>query len=237
MSPVFMTRIGPYHVGLLEPLTVRHATEIVKMLEQSPRYMEITLGGRRKPAVFDLSNVGSVVIKYFARGGLIRFLIRDHYFRWRETRAQSELVWMEKVRKLGIQAPKPLAFAYKGNRLYTCALITREIKNHRTLAELSRTDLTRVRSLMPTLADQIALLIKHRIHHVDLHPGNVLIDKNDGCWIIDFDKAGIFSGSLAKLRNRYIRRWRRAVHRHGLPEDLQRLFQDALVETIPDMPD
>lgn len=234
MSPLTLTTIGSYTVATLPALDVRHAEKIVKMIGTSAQGAQTVLGGRREIMVFDLSDVGSVVMKHYARGGLIRFLIKERYFRWNTTRAQMELNWLEKVRQLGIHAPEPLAFAYRGNRFYTCMLITREIKGHQTLADISVADIKRAETLLPALVCQVARLIRNRIYHVDLHPGNVLADASDQCWLIDFDKARLFSGSLARFRDRYIRRWRRAIHRHGLPESLYRLFQDALIQKIPD---
>ncbi len=233
MSPLTLTTIGPYTVGTLPALDARHTAEIVKMIDKPAQAAQTVLGGRREVVVFDLSDVGKVIIKHYARGGLIRFLIRQRYVRRGITRAQAELQWLEKVRQLGIHAPEPLAFACKGNRFYACMLMTREIKGHQTLADISVSDIKRAETLLPGLVCQVAVLIENRIYHVDLHPGNVLADNTDQPWLIDFDKARIFSGSLTRLRNRYIRRWQRAVIRHGLPEALHRIFQDALFEKMP----
>jgi 3-deoxy-D-manno-octulosonic acid kinase len=232
MTGITLTTIGPYTVGTLPALSIEHVAEIVKMIDKPTQNAQTALGGRRKVVAFDLSGVGSAVMKHYARGGLIRFLIKERYVRWNATRAQAELVWLEKVRRLGIHAPEPLAFAFKGNRFYTCILITREIKNHQTLADISLSDMARAEKLLPGLACQVAVLVENRIYHVDLHPGNVLADKTDHPWLIDFDKAKIFSRSKTRLRDRYVSRWRRAVLRHCLPESLAKIFQEALVEKI-----
>jgi predicted unusual protein kinase regulating ubiquinone biosynthesis (AarF/ABC1/UbiB family) len=71
-------------------------------------------------------------------------------------------------------------------------------------------------------------LAENRILHVDLHPGNILVDTRPQVYIIDFDKAVTTAYHSSKLRQRYIRRWRRAVIKHELPLFLHEEFQTAL---------
>jgi 3-deoxy-D-manno-octulosonic acid kinase len=79
------------------------------------------------------------------------------------------------------------------------------------------------------LIPQILLLLDNRIYHKDLHPGNVLIDKNNRIFIIDFDKAGLFRGDRQALLNIYLERWKRAVIKHNLPEAIYDTFYKELV--------
>jgi len=74
---------------------------------------------------------------------------------------------------------------------YHAWLVTREIEHAQTLAELSVKDLKRTEKALEKLEGQIELLINNSILHIDLHPGNVLMDGSGKIYIIDFDKARI----------------------------------------------
>ena len=74
------------------------------------------------------------------------------------------------------------------------------------------------------LAEQVLTLVSHKIFHVDLHPGNVLVDNSGRVFIVDFDKAREFEGSSEQLRELYLRRWRRAVIKHKLSPVLTELM-------------
>ena len=82
--------------------------------------------------------------------------------------------------------------------------------------------------VMKNVIEQLSLLIKNRILHVDLHPGNVVIDTSDKAHLVDFDKARIYHGSEQKLINRYISRWKRAVVKHNLPDILLEMMESEL---------
>ena len=81
---------------------------------------------------------------------------------------------------------------------------------------------------MESVIDQISALIQNAILHVDLHPGNVLVDAVGKIYLLDFDKGSIYHGTRQTLRNRYFTRWRRAVNKHGLPKVLTEMMQKGL---------
>jgi 3-deoxy-D-manno-octulosonic acid kinase len=81
---------------------------------------------------------------------------------------------------------------------------------------------------MKNVIEQVSILIKNSILHVDLHPGNVIVDNQDRVYILDFDKGDIFSGNINKLKSRYLSRWNRAIQKHQLPEMLIELMCSAL---------
>jgi 3-deoxy-D-manno-octulosonic acid kinase len=86
-----------------------------------------------------------------------------------------------------------------------------------SLVTLARTDASRAQTLLPQVSDVMARLISHHIHHVDLHPGNVLVDAEDRICLVDFDKTARVTLTKAELAERYHRRWQRAVVKHALP--------------------
>ena len=73
-------------------------------------------------------------------------------------------------------------------------------------------------------------LVQNKILHVDLHPGNVIVDPEGKVYLLDFDKGRIFRGSRQRLQERYFARWKRAVIKHGLPAMLIECLQAGIEE-------
>lgn len=167
-----------------------------------------------------IPGIGPVVVKHYRRGGWLRRLISRHYLRWGAARSEREYVLLQQVREVGVNAPDVIAHASRGLLFYQAWLVTREISDTVTLADLSCTDLPRAEAALDLMMRQLYLLIEAAIFHVDLHPGNVLVDPNGKVYLIDFDKAQSWEGSKNKLRDLYLCRWRRAVIKHQLPEIL-----------------
>ena len=133
---------------------------------------------------------------------------------------------------LGIAAPRPIAFVWQGSISYKCWLIMLAIKQNQTLAEFSLTKTEHIAPILASLVRQVSLLIQNHIHHIDLHPGNVLVNEKLETFIIDFDKAKFSKNSEAGLRNQYISRWDRAIKKHRLPDILIQYFSDGLHEKV-----
>jgi 3-deoxy-D-manno-octulosonic acid kinase len=169
-----------------------------------------------------------VVVKHYKRGGLWGRLVRRRYLKLGKSRSQLEFELLHKARDLGISVPEPLLYANRGRLIYRAWLVTRQIKQPLSLARLSLNDEKRTRQVMASVIDQISRLIDHGIWHVDLHPGNVVIDQNDRVFLLDFDKGSLHQGNKIKLRNRYIHRWQRAVSKHKLPKMLCEMLQAEL---------
>ncbi len=81
---------------------------------------------------------------------------------------------------------------------------------------------------MASVIEQIVSLIQNDILHVDLHPGNVVVDATGKVYLLDFDKGTVYYGNRQKLINRYLSRWQRAVNKHGLPKMLTEMMQNGL---------
>ena len=217
-----------YNFGFSYDLSDQHLKHLIKLFQTPSKTADSILGGRRSVLIDEIDDIGSVAVKYYHRGGFVRHLIKKRYLKWGKTRSQKEYELLQKVRSLGINAPEPIAFAYRGCLFYQSWLVTREIKQHQTLAKLSLLNEKRTRFVMGNVMEQISALIKNNILHVDLHPGNVIIDNQDRIYILDFDKGDIFLGNKKTLKNRYIRRWDRAVKKHGLPVMLIELLYSGL---------
>jgi 3-deoxy-D-manno-octulosonic acid kinase len=218
-----MHQIKPYdsyHFGSLADIDDQQLKQLIRFFKLPKNSVHSTLGGRTSITVARLQGIGSVVIKYYRRGGAIRYLIKKRYLKCGKTRCQIEYELLQKVRRLGINAPEPVAFAYRGRLFYQCWLVTREIRDHQTLVQISRSNEEQARMAMKAVVKQVSILIKNKILHADLHPGNVIVDNQNQVYLLDFDKGGVFPGDKNTLRTRYLRRWNRAIKKHGLPEML-----------------
>lgn len=222
-------RSYPYQFGTDLPLDDEGRDDLIRLFEKTPQTCDDILGGRAQVAYTTLANVGPVVVKYYKRGGLIRHLSRDAFFRSGKPRPLLEYEMLERVRALGIQCPEPLIWAIRGGMFYRAFLVTRQIPDARTLADIGLETPPLCDSLLlRRTADQIAGLIANRIHHVDLHPGNVLVDAQLKVHVIDFDKARVSTLNPKKLRAAYIARWARSVRKHNLPPHMTECLIEAL---------
>ncbi len=222
-------RWGNVKVGSAIPLSAPVQTELISCLDGEGDGVSGILAGRAPVRHKIISGLGPVVIKGYVRGGLLRFARSPIHMRFGRTRCEREFGVLQKVRQLGIAAPEPLAFAWRGGRWYRAWLFTRLIEGTRTLADISRADENRARVLAERLAPIVELLILKGVFHVDLHPGNVVVDEDDKIYLVDFDKARIVTGrEHEQLADRYLCRWRRAVIKHNLSEVLTEVLCSSL---------
>jgi 3-deoxy-D-manno-octulosonic acid kinase len=216
---------GPYIVASRGILSDEQATELIRTLRlgdhESPRG---TLGGRSKSFIFNLSGFGRVFVKHYSHGGVLRSITGGRFLAIGEQRSRLEFEMLERARSLGVNAPRPLAIITKGAIVYGTWLVMEELGDTRSLVEVQNEDGDDLRHAMDELGKQLGLLIKNQIFHVDLHPGNVLVSGDGKAFIVDFDKARIFSGGESALRELYLRRWRRAVIKHKLSPVLSEMM-------------
>jgi serine/threonine protein kinase len=202
---------------------------LIQCVEQPTDDLPGTLGGRTAIKTLSLSSAwegavasGSMglVLKEYRRGGLFQYVNKRHFFGTRMGRSQGEFASLEMARSAGVRVPRPIAFLRKGRFFYRCWLLLEEIEQAVTLAELSIRDASLASALMPAFVEQLDLLVRAGILHVDLHPGNVLVDANGELVVIDFDQARRVRVKPQVLRNRLVNRWNRAVKKHALAEGL-----------------
>jgi 3-deoxy-D-manno-octulosonic acid kinase len=229
MSGIKQIRHEHYRIGSERRLGAEQLDAVAALLRASELAVPAgatgsPLGGRGAVSTGTLPGIGSVVVKPYTRGGLLRSFVKRRYLRWGRTRSEMEYRLLGLVRDLGVNVPEPIAFASEGLLFYRAWLLTREVEGHRTLVEISLEDEERARAIIENLADQVGILIRNSIFHLDLHPGNVLTGLDGRVYLVDFDKASLFSGRPNRLRDLYLRRWRRAVIKHDLPEYLAELM-------------
>lgn len=221
-----------YNFGFSYDLTDQHLKHFIKLFQKPSKTADSVLGGRTSVLFGEIDEIGSVAIKYYHRGGFIRHFIKKRYLKCGKTRCQIEYEILNKALHLGINVPEPIVYAYRGIPFYKAWLVTRAVKQHQTLALLSLKDAEKAFSLMEKIVDFVSVLIQNKILHVDLHPGNILVDKYFRIFLIDFDKAHFSCLNKDKLIDKYINRWKRAVVKHELPEMLWKIMRTELRKAV-----
>jgi 3-deoxy-D-manno-octulosonic acid kinase len=219
---------GSYRFGSSSHLSEQQMRRFIRLFKRSTPAVLSVLDGRSSVAFDQIVGIGSVVVKNYTRGGLIRNFVKRRYLNLGKTRGQMEYELLLKVKSLGINAPDPIAYAYHGRLFYLAWLVTREIVQPLSLARMSLEDEKHAQKAMKSAVDQISRLIDNDIYHVDLHPGNVVVDREDRVFLVDFDKGYVFRGKKEKLRKKYLARWERAVRKHRLPIMLSEIMFSGL---------
>ncbi len=205
-----------YNFGFSEEmkLTDFHFENFIDLFNKPVKPSTKPLEGRATPDFVYIRGLGKVLIKHYIRGGITGKLIKKTYIKLNEARSEAEYRHFINASSLGIKTPNPVLFAFSGNLVYRAWLVMNYIENPRSLIDIIESDEGLSRSLIETVAYYIRKLIGKNIHHVDLHPGNVIIGENNEVYLIDFDKAQICN---TKLKEKYLKRWRRAVVKYNLP--------------------
>ncbi|MGD2270402.1 MAG: lipopolysaccharide kinase InaA family protein [Desulfobacterales bacterium] len=230
MNTASIKLLDSFHIGSSIDLSDHQVKQLVALFNKPSRPVNSVLGGRTSATAGHINGIGDVVVKHYTRGGFIRHFVKKRYLRWGKIRSRVEFEVLQKVRQHGINAPRPIAYAYQGALYYRAWLVTEEIRQHQTLAQLSLTDPDLACLLTGKVVGQIAALIDNDIFHVDLHPGNVLVDHKKNIFLIDFDKTRFTQIPKDKLRRKYGDRWKRAVIKHRLPDRLYDAMNTALVK-------
>ncbi len=218
------TKNGIYTFGATTEVPAQDAALILEAINKPVAKGSKGLEGRVLARRVFLPSFGQVVIKEYRRGGLLGRIIALSHFSFRTTRSEIEFRALHEAASLGINIPKPICFVHTSGFIYSAWLVTEEIQDSVSLAELATRDEQLARSITAQVSLCVIKLIKARIIHVDLHPGNVLVGSNGKVYLIDFDKASKFSGSIRSLRDFFLCRWRRACLKHGLPEYVHQIM-------------
>ena len=154
------------------------------------------------------------VLRHYYRGGAMAKLLHDRYI-WTglsRTRAWQEWHLLAKLRELNLPVPLPVAARVRHEGLfYRADLITRQIPNTQTLAQyLTNSPLSD--SLWGKTGKTIATFHNKGIWHADLNARNILIDRDNDIFLIDFDKAKIRPPDK-KWQQNNLQRLSRSLHK------------------------
>ena len=141
----------------------------------------------------------SLVLKHYYRGGLIARPVKDQYlgFNIEKSRAFKEFRLLKKMNELGLPVPDAVAARVEKKLFsYRADLITREIENVKTLA-----DVISEQTLSAVSWKKIGGVIKqfhlHNIYHADLNARNILLTDPEEVYLIDFDNCYIRTGTTS----------------------------------------
>ncbi|MEZ9703980.1 3-deoxy-D-manno-octulosonic acid kinase [Vibrio breoganii] len=159
-------------------------------------------------------------LRHYRRGGLFGKLVKDQYWfsGWEQTRSFQEFTLLQHLRGQGVNVPRPIAArANKFGPFYTADLLSERIPNAQDLvAKLQQASLSR--QAYEAIGQQIKQLHLAQVNHTDLNIHNLLLDKSDKVWIIDFDKCSQQVGDDWKEKNlaRLKRSFLKEVERFGI---------------------
>ncbi|MDH5471746.1 MAG: 3-deoxy-D-manno-octulosonic acid kinase [Gammaproteobacteria bacterium] len=174
------------------------------------------IGRGRGSAWFVNYNHHQWVLRHYRRGGFVSRFINDTYWcpTLNSSRSWHEWNLLKELYNSGLPVPKPVAACInRAFGFYQADIIIEKIPDTQTLAEILEQ-----RQLPHDQWKKIASTIKqfhdHGVYHADLNANNILLDKNNEIFIIDFDRGQIkkhgswketnlarLKRSLVKLRN------------------------------------
>jgi 3-deoxy-D-manno-octulosonic acid kinase len=162
------------------------------------------------------------VLRHYLRGGLVRPVIRQHYFWLGEdaSRGFAEFRLLAKLQARGLPVPVPAAARYiRHGPVYTADIITVRIPGIRSLSDrltASETDL----NFWQQLGAGIHRFHRAGVFHADLNVSNVQLDDGDALWLLDFDRGRLLPPGPWQQRNlarfhrslRKLRQFNPAIH-------------------------
>lgn len=170
-------------------------------------------GGRGASQKIEIAHQ-SLVLRQYRRGGLMARLSRDLYLwtglyrsrPWREQRV------MQHALEQGLPVAECMAFKIEKYRLfYRAAIITRFIPHQGTLASCLFDDELET-AQWQRLGQLIRTMHQAGINHADLNANNILLNKDQKFYLIDFDKARIMSNQGSWTDNN-TKRLLRSLHK------------------------
>jgi serine/threonine protein kinase len=218
---MFNKRYKSYKLGTRHKLSNATLDSLIPFFKiKNHSNSKTVLAGRNPVIETTIPEFGAIVIKQYSRGGFISCFNKDKYFYSKKSRSELEFNALIRAEKAGVNVPEPIAYISRGSLFYNAWLITRKIEGSANYVELCLNQKETAISLLPAICEDINKLIASSIHHVDLHPGNIIIDKNNKPFILDFDKACYFAKDKSRLKDKYVKRWQRAIRKYQLPDEL-----------------
>ena len=136
----------------------------------------------------------SYFLKHYIRGGFVAKISYDRYIfnSLASTRAVKEYNFLNTMNDKGLPVPKAAALQVITNRFtYKADLITCKIENEGTLYEFIKNNkMTKV--LWNSLGTTIEKFYQENVYHSDLNAKNIIIDKDNNFFLLDFDNSYFF---------------------------------------------
>lgn len=142
-------------------------------------------------------NNAHYALRHYHRGGMVRHILRDtyYYLSLQKTRVYQELSILEKLQEWGLKAPRPIAGQIIRSGLgYRSDILMARIPGACDLYQaLSKRVLPN--SLWRNIGQTIAEFHRYGVYHADLNCHNIMLDRAQNVWLIDFDRATLQSAN------------------------------------------
>jgi 3-deoxy-D-manno-octulosonic acid kinase len=176
---------------------------------------DVQVGGRGG-VVFVETPAGACALRHYHRGGLAARVSADRYL-WSgaaRTRSFREFRLLAHLAESGLPVSAPVAARYVREGLsYRADLLTRRIASAQTLAQRLA-----AATLSTALAERVGRTIARfhaaEVWHADLNAHNILVDAEQGVWLIDFDRGRLRKPALA-WQQANLKRLRRSFDKLG----------------------
>ncbi|MGJ8679126.1 3-deoxy-D-manno-octulosonic acid kinase [Paraglaciecola sp.] len=137
------------------------------------------------------------VLRHYLRGGLIGKILDDQYMFTgiQNTRSWQEFNLLQHMINLGLPCPTPIAaMVTKKGLHYSADIILAKIEQAKDVCNILLTQEI-PQETWRDIGKTIAQFHQHNIYHHDLNIHNIMIDKTNKVWLIDFDKCGVKQGT------------------------------------------
>jgi 3-deoxy-D-manno-octulosonic acid kinase len=152
------------------------------------------------------------VLRHFRRGGVIAHIVKDMYLGCsvKATRSWKEWQLLAALFSQGLPVPRPVAARAVMNRgWYRADLITVRIPDSMSLSTcLQRTPLPQ--EVWCSIGACVRKFHDFGVYHADLNAHNILLDKEDKVYLIDFDQCRLCS-SGADWKHSNLKRLQRSL--------------------------
>jgi 3-deoxy-D-manno-octulosonic acid kinase len=136
-------------------------------------------------------SAGTWVLRHYHRGGVVARLISDHYL-WlglERTRAFREWRLLAHLHAAGLPVPDPVAArVVRTGVIYTADIITAYLPDTRKLSSYIAEGRPPA-ACWPRIGAMLRAFHDHGVDHPDLTAHNILLDPQDGVFLVDFDNA------------------------------------------------
>lgn len=146
---------------------------------------------------------GNAALRHYRRGGLLGKWIKDSYFfiGWNRCRSLAEFQLLTELRQADVNVPRPIAAqAMRKGLFYQADILVELISDAQDLSHLLTSCALNAQHYQQ-IGAAIATMHKAQVNHTDLNIHNILLDKDNKVWLIDFDKCKKQSGNNWQRHN------------------------------------
>jgi 3-deoxy-D-manno-octulosonic acid kinase len=143
------------------------------------------------------------VLRHYRRGGLIGKVLSDQYLYTgiEQSRPWQEFKLLQHMQSLELSCPTPIAALVNRSSLYYQGdIISTKIPNAQDLHNVLLEE-ELAADVWQKTGHTIAEFHNQKIYHHDLNIHNIMLDKAQKVWLIDFDKCEIKQGDNWKISN------------------------------------